>query len=466
MAKPTTFLKGAALSVLVIAAGAQLQPAAAETLKEALALAYESNPDLRAQRAALRATDEQVARANLSVLPSVSLNASYTKLDRNTSSPVGDSTLDTLNQFKQARIDQPLFDGFTRIFNRKQAKALVRAGRAVLRQTEQTVLLGGVTAFMDVLRDEAILSLNENNVQVLRRQKEASDARFEVGEITRTDVAQSEAGLSGAISQRIISQSNLAASRATYRQVIGRFPGTLEEPPGLPPLPPSLEDAWNIALDQNPLVHQALYNEEAADHAVSSAKGDLLPEASGFAAVDRFRGGANFGAGVAESFTQDTASVGVQINIPIWSGGVELSDVRANKQVRSQRRMEVLAAQNQVRADTETAWMRYQAAVSSITSTEDQVEANAIALEGVRQEESVGQRTVLDVLNAEQALLNSRVNLVTAERDEYVAGFTVLGALGQLNAVTLQLDVDLYDPEENYRDVRYKFWSWGTKDLE
>lgn len=453
------------LAAAVAAFGALPAAAETETLVQALAKSYLTNPDLRAQRAALRAVDEQVSRANLEVFPSVSANASYTWVDRETTVGAITTPLNTLNKFKQLRVDQPLFNGFQRIFNRAQARALVRAGRAQLLQTEQNVLLAGVTSYMDVLRDESIFDLTQSNVQVLTRQKEFSDARFEVGEITRTDTAQSDASLSGAITQRIVAQANLASSRAGYRQVIGDFPGTLEPAPGLPPLPETLEEAWAIAIEQNPQVQIAMYNEEAAGHAVSASKGVLLPSATGFAAIDRFTGGTTFGEDVA-TIVQDNRSAGIQVNIPIFNGGKDFSDIRRNKQVHSQRKLEIVSAQNAVRAEAETAWTRHQAAVSSITSTQAQTDANAIALEGTRQEESVGARTILDVLNANQVYLNSRVNLVIANREQYVAAFTLLSALGQLNAKTLDLPVELYDPEENYRNVRFKFWGWGTKDYE
>ncbi|MCH8348193.1 MAG: TolC family outer membrane protein [Proteobacteria bacterium] len=443
--------------------------AGAETLQDALSMAYQNNPDLRAQRAALRATDETVAAANLAALPSLTGNVFYDRSNRNVIEtpplPPELNPSKIFNRRLQLRVDQPLFNGFQRHFNRKEAKAFVKAGRAQLLQIEQNVLLSAVTAYMDVLRDEAIYGLTDNNVQVLGRQKEASDARFQVGEITRTDVAQSEARLAGAISGRIAAQANLATSRAVYRQVISRFPGTLEPAPDLPPLPPDLETAWAIATEQNPQIRIAMYNEEAARHAVSSSKGVLLPRADGFLTASRFKGSQTLGVETVPFFAE-TKTAGVQITIPIFQGGREYSTIRQNKQIKSQRRMETLSADYAVRAETESSWVQYQASVSSITSNQAQVDANAIALEGVRQEEGVGQRTILDVLNAEQALLNSRVNLVTAQRNEYVAGFTVLQALGQLNAAALDLPVELYDPEENYKNVRYKFWGWGTKDYQ
>ena len=458
-------LKGAALAAMM--AVFVIPEAGAETLQDALSMAYMNNPDLRAQRAALRATDEQVAQGNFASLPTLTGSANYARPDRTSTVGTDPSTNNVnLNRFLQLRVDQPLFNGFQRIYNRKQAKALVMAGRATLLQTEQNVLLSAVTGFVDVLRDEAIYGLNENNVQVLNRQLDASNDRFRVGEITRTDAAQSEASAAGAVSSRIVAQATLAGSRATYRQVVGQFPGTLEPTPDMPPLPGSLEEAWAIALEQNPLILNAQYIEDAAGHAVSASKGALLPSANGFLSADRFLGQQNLGGGNSANFVAETKTVGVNINIPFFQNGSEYSTIRANKQVKSQRKLEAMSADLSVRAQTEIAWVVHQASTAAITSTQVQVDANAIALEGTRQEESVGARTLLDVLNAEQALLNSRVNLVTAERNQYVSGFSLLQALGQLNAAALDLPVDLYDPEENYKNVRYKFWGWGTKDLE
>lgn len=456
---------GLKLGTVVLLVAGFTWGAAAETLQDALSMAYQNNPDLRAQRAALRAVDENVAAANLAVMPSLNGNVFY---DRSNRKIIETPQLDPqkiFNRTLQLRIDQPLFNGFQRINNRKQAKALVMAGRATLLDMEQTVLLNAVTAYMDVLSNEGIYSVNENNVQVLLRQKEATDARFQVGEITRTDVAQAEASLAGAISGRITAQANLAGSRATYRQVVGQFPGTLEPAPDLPQLPPDLEAAWGIALEQNPTIMNAFYNEEAARHAVNSSKGVLLPSADGFLTATRFTGSQTFGDELS-SISAETKTAGVQITIPFFQGGREYSTIRQNKQLKSQARMNTLSADYAVRAETETAWMNYHAAVASITSNQSQVDANAIALEGVRQEETVGQRTVLDVLNAEQALLDSRVTLISAVRDEYVAGFTLISTLGQLNAMALDLPVELYNPEENYKNVRYKFWGWGIKDYE
>lgn len=461
-----TVLKGTVFAAFV--ALVALSDARAETLQDALSMAYMNNPDLRAQRAALRATDEQVAQGNFASLPTLNGNITYQRSSQDTiigGTLVGNDAK-ALNRQLQLRVDQPLFNGFQRVFNRKQAKALVMAGRATLLQTEQNVLLSAVTAFMDVLRDEAIYDLNDKNVTVLSRQLDASNDRFRVGEITRTDVAQSEAGLAGAVSGRITAQANLSSSRATYRQVIGQFPGTLEPAPEMPPLPATLEEAWTIALEQNPAILNAAYVEEAAGHAVNAAKGNLLPSANGFLTASRFVGTDNVAGQVSTNFTTETKVAGVNITIPFFQNGSEYSNVRANKQIKSQRRLETLSADLAVRAQTETAWVNQKAAVAAITSNQAQVDANTIALEGTRQEESVGARTVLDVLNAEQALLNSRVNLVTAERDQYVAGFALLQALGQLNAAALDLPVELYDPEENYKNVRYKFWGWGTKDFD
>ena len=434
--------------------------AQAEGLKDALAAAYASNPDLEGQRAVLRATDEGMARARAGFLPNVAGSASITRQN------VQDENGSTLTEFNstnksyQMRADQSVFRGFRDINSRREAKSLVKAGRAQLLSVEQDVLLQAVTAYMDVLRDEAVLELNTNNVEVLKRQLQASQDRFRVGEITRTDVAQSEARLAGSMSARITAEANLAASRATYRRVIGDAPGSLQQPPALPPMPANYDDALSVAFAENPNVFIAKHNEKASRHAVSSAKGSILPSVDAFAYIQRSEG--SFGPFAGDRVT-DTKAVGAQVRIPLYQSGGEYAEIRRSKHVNSQRRLQIVAAERRVRSDVKTAWEQYRASVASITSSSSQVNANTIALDGVRQEAAVGSRTTLDVLDAEQELLDSRVNLVRAERNQYVAGFSLLGALGRLNAVSLDLDVEVYDPKEYYGDVSWKFLGWGVK---
>lgn len=458
------------LATVMAMASATALPANADTLREALAATYQNNPDLRAARAGLRATDEGVARANTAFAPSVTGTANLNKQKRINDDILDDagaiivpgSTSSTTNRFYQARVDQNFFNGFQDFNNHRQQKELMKAGRADLLSTEQQILMNAVTAYMDVVRDVAVLELRENNIQVLTRQLEASQDRFRVGEITRTDVAQSEARLAGAISGRIRAEADLAGSRANYERQIGQAPGTLEPPPAIPGVPPTLDDAWAIALDDNPSVISAKHVERAANFAVKGAKGAILPTLDAFATLTR-QEGESFFAGQSVPIGTTIKTVGIQVQMPLYRGGAEYSDIRRAKQTASQRRLQILGVERQVVELVRIAWEEYRAAQSQIIASGSQVRANAIALDGVRQEAAVGSRTTLDVLDAEQELLDSRVNLVTSERNEYIAGFVLVSAVGRLNAVSLDLSVDLYDPDDNYKNVRYKFIGWGTK---
>lgn len=446
---------------------AVVMPAKAETLLDAMAMAYQTNPVLLAQRAALRATDEGVSRATAGFLPSVTGTGQIARQNVAASSVSAfgeaSSNVSSTPKFYQARIDQSIFAGLQTISGRKQAKSQVMAGRAQLASIEQIVFLDTATAFMDVLRDEAVLRLNQNNVEVLQRQLEASEDRFRVGEITRTDVAQSQAALAGAISDRIGSAGNLAASRSRYREVVGQQSGTLEKPPTPPGIPATLEEALEIGTAQSPFIEIARHNEEAARHAVKRAMGVLAPTVDGFVTISRFTGTSAFGAETVD-VGSTTKTVGVAIRIPLFQGGGEYSDIRAARQLNSQRRLEIISVDRNVRQVARTSWESYVASQAQIISTEAQVEANAIALEGVRQEASVGSRTTLDVLDAEQLLLDSRVNLVRAERNEYVAAFVLLAAVGRLDAQDFELPVEVYDPTVNYDKVKNKFFGWDVFD--
>lgn len=468
-------LRMAALAVILSGTTALSGPAHADTLIDALVAAYNSNPTLLAQRAGLRATDEGVARANSDYRPSVQgtvdLNYSDTSSTtvRSDGLVVSDVDVQGRGEDYTIRADQQVFRGLQTLNNVRENKRLVLAGRAQLLSTEQQVLLGAVTAYMDVLRDEAVLRLNDNNVQVLNRQLEASRDRFRVGEITRTDVAQSEARLAGAVSQRIQSEADLETSRSAYQNVVGSYPGTLENVPALPPLPSDLEEATQISLDENPSILAAEYNEEAAKYAVKEAKGALFPSISAFAQYNRNESPTvTFDPDVlafASARNQRTSStVGGRLTVPLYQSGAVSSDIRRAKQIRSQRLLEIRVAERQAQQDVRTAWEQYRAAKASIESNQSQVRANEIALEGVRQEAAVGSRTTLDVLDAEQELLDSRVNLVRAERNEYVAAFTLISAIGRLNARALGLPVDIYEPADNFDSVKWQLYGWGTED--
>jgi len=460
------FLAGVCMGPLAVAG-----PAAADSLSEALAAAYESNPVLLAERAALRAVDENVARANSGYRPSVDGDVSIARstIDSTTRAPevLGPngvtSNFDSTDKNYSAEISQPIFRGLQTLNEVREAKASVFAARERLRAVEQATLLDAVTAYADVVRDEAVLALNENQVEVLRRQLEASQDRFRVGEITRTDVAQSEARLALAISNRIAAEAALTASREAYRRIIGKAPGTLEPLPPLPPLPTSLEEAQDIALENNPALGQARFEERAAGHAVASAKGSLAPTVSGFARVRRSIGTNLVSTDVTGTRTTTVKSVGAQMTVPLYQSGAEYANVRQAKQTRSQRMLEIAVAERQVIENVRNAWEQLRTSRGSIESDQASVRANEIALDGVRQEAAVGSRTTLDVLDAEQELLDSRVNLARSKRNEYVAAYSLLQAIGRAGARDLALPVaEYYDPAVHYEDVKWKLFGFGA----
>lgn len=462
-------------SILAIAmATMAVQPAGAETLKEAMALAYDSNPDLLAARAFQRSIDEQAPQAVAGWMPRGTYtnqkfsSKNFSQTVRQDGLLINDNEFSGSNDSKTFRGDLDIFRGFRNINNYRSAQASIEAGRADLIGTEQQVLLDAVTAYMNTLRDEAVLELNDNNVQVLQRQLEATQDRFRVGEVTRTDVAQADAALAGAVSARIQAEAQLQGSRAVYRRIIGNFPGSLQEDPPAPPLPESEEVAVEIALEQHPAVVSARYDERAARFDVAEAKGAILPTISGF--VQRNKGNSpsqTFDPALNEFVGATNQRKGTQwgltFSVPLYQGGAEYSAVRQQKQIRSQRMLQIASAERLAMQNVRVGWENYRAARARIESTASQVRANEIALDGTRQESTVGARTVLDVLDAEQVLLNSRVDLVTAQRDEFVAAFALLEAIGQLNALSLGLPVEVYDPTGYYDKVKWKLIGWDTE---
>ncbi|WP_374765170.1 TolC family outer membrane protein [Yunchengibacter salinarum] len=461
------------------------EPVSAETLREAMAAAYLSNPTLEAERAALRATDEQVEQARAGFLPNVNAQASVSRAERvdNTVNPgdtvnlgggftgvvdddnnitlpdgsvVSANSVVSTNEFYQAQLTQNIFNGFQDQNATNAAKSQVYAGRAQLRQVEQTTLSDTVTAYMDVVRDEAVVRLNENNVRVLERQLQASRDRFAVGEVTRTDVAQSEARLEGARAQLLNAEAQLAASRAAYERVVGRPAGTLETPDEMPSLPASLESAIETAVSNAPRIAQARESEESARYDVKQAEGALLPSLDVNASWQRQKGTSTFVSGLDVTNRQ----VGLQLSIPLYQGGARYADIRRLKEVRSQRMLQIREAERLVRERVLAAWDNYRAAKGRINATEAQVRAGEVALDGVRQEAAVGSRTTLDVLDQEQELLNARVELVTAQRDEMVAAYNLMAAVGKLTASDLGLNVQGYDPNEHYEDSSWSLIGW------
>lgn len=448
-------------AVAVIATG----PASAQTLEEALASAYTTNPELLAERARLRATDEGVAQANAGWRPQITASGSAS-WDRTTidSSPVAITDGESEGEARAGTVSvvQPIFRGGRTIAGISQAKAAVRAGRAQLTGVEQGVLLDAVTAYTNVVRDDSVVQLSTNSVEVLTRQRQAAQDRFDVGEITRTDVAQAEAALSAAKSQLTAAQAQLAASRSFYERTVGTVPSDLQTEPTLPATPATLDEAVANAIAANPTLIAAREGEALTRAGIDLAAGALLPSVSVTGQYQASRDETT-DSPLGESRRDiDAYSVTAGVSVPLYQGGAEYASLREAKQLNSRSRLQVADADRQVREAVANAWNNLKAARDRVVSSEEQVKANEIAFEGVQQEAEVGARTTLDVLEAEQTLLNSRVSLVTARRDTYVASYALLAAMGQLTAEGLKLPVEIYDPEEHYDDVAGKWIGFGS----
>ena len=428
--------------------------ASAETLDDALAKAYQSNPTLEAGRAQLRSTDEEISQALSNWRPTVQLNGSagVRKLDVDTDQAA--TTRDTtLNPYEVGvNVSQPLYRGGRTEAETKRAEARIQAQRAALRSTEQSVFLNVATAYFNVLRDTAVVELNQNNIRVLERQLEATRDRFSVGEVTRTDVSQAEARLAGAKANLIAAQGTLANTRAVYERLVGNAPTDLKIPDPLGGLPTSVKQVIETASVQHPDVLQAQYSEEAAHDNIRLSEGALYPVVNLTAGLSRSRESSS------ENTTTDNAEVMAEVTVPIYQKGAEYSSIRAAKQTAGQARLVVDQTRREVIESATSAWENLVTARASIESQQAEVSAAEVALDGVQREASVGSRTVLDVLDQEQELLQARVSLVQSRRDAAVAEFQVKAAIGALNAQVLGLPVEIYDVEQNYNKVKDQLW--------
>jgi outer membrane protein len=300
---------------------------------------------------------------------------------------------------------------------------------------------------MNVVRDESTVKLRQNNVAVLQKQRDATQEQFKVGELTRTDVAQSQARLAGAQADLINAEGLLAISRSNFEHAVGRPAETLEIDPAMPALPKEVQGAIEMAMRLNPDLTAARHNVKVADHQVDVALGALMPNLTVNGQYQYAQNDPSFG-----PFTIHALTVLGNLNVPIYQGGAEDAGVRQAKELRSQAKLQVADTERQVVDTTRTAWQSYTSAEATIASNEAQVEANKVAYQGVKLEQQVGARTILDVLNAEQELLNSQVNLVSSKRDAAVAAYQLLSAIGTLTATGLALNVRHYDPIEHYDD--------------
>ncbi len=446
-----SFLTLPALTLALLAGSAS-----ADTLREALNMAYATNPTLTGQRESLRATDATVAIARAAGRPAVSatvgVNRDLTQagvFKRGGKGPYLTGGVD---------VSYPLFNGGSVRNGIAAAKTRVEAGRATLRAVEGDLFTEAVAAYMDVIRDRAIVELNDNNVKLLGTNLEATRDRFQIGDLTRTDVAQSESRLSLGRASLAAAQGRLTSSEENYRRVIGKSPGVLQPPPPLPPLPASADEAVRIALANNADLVAITRQGVAAGYDVRVAGASRLPTVSGVASGDY----SNTLGNTVGSSSGTATSIGVSARVPLYQGGLPAARIRQSQALEGQLLEQRVATERAVVATTRSAFASYQAAKDSITANEVAVKAGELALEGARAENSVGTRTVLDVLNAEQELLNAQSALVTARRDLYVAGFQLLNAMGQAEAEDLGLDGGpLYDPLGNYRRVAGSWSDWS-----
>lgn len=450
------FTAGFAICAL---SGLPVAPVQAETLPQAMAAAYVTNPVLNAERAGLRAIDEEASQARSDFRPSVSgsLESGYRNINPRSRSRSSTSATGGTHhpESYSVTISQSLFRGLRTRNAIRQADAEIYSGRENLRAVEQAVLLDAATAYMDVVRDQAIVRLREGNIRVLSEQLKAARDRFEVGEVTKTDVAQAEARRSGAVSQLSLAQSNFKTSRAEYQRIIGHAPSNLVEPNPIDALLPQfLSDALRAAKAENPQLLAAIFAEEASRYAIKQIIGEMLPEVS----VEATYTGALEPSLSLKS--QTTKTFKGRITVPLYAKGVPSSRARQARQINQQRIRQIDAARAKEIADVIAAWGRMMAARAQIESDQSQVRASKIALDGVKEEEKVGQRTILDVLDAEQEFLEAQVTLVSRKRDKVVASYSLLTAIGRLNANFLQLPVEKYDSTAHYN--RTKFRLWGT----
>jgi len=446
------------LSSLSVPAPAVAADAPGFSLQEALGVAYETNPQLAAARAGVRASDEGVAQANANWRPNIAASGTYGFEKYNYTGTPGWFGTHPLSA--QLAVTETLFRGGRTYAEIGQAKAVVRGARAQLIAAEQTVLLATATAYMDVVRDTAIRKLREQNVDVLRKQRDMTALEFKAGSLTRTDVAQSEARLATAQSDLVAAEGQLGISRSNFLQEIGRPAETLEDLPALPSIVPGVEDdAFGLAHKQNPALVAAQENERATSYAVDDAVGALAPTVSvqgGYAYSQQ-----SYSSTIGSGSVVHGLGVMAQVNVPIYQGGAEEATIRQAKELHAQAELNVTVTDLQVRDAVSQAWSSFQAAQASIASNQATANADEIAFMGVKKEQQVGGRTVLDVLNAQQELLNAQVSVVTSQRNATVAAYQLLASVGALTAQSLGLKVKLYDPLAHYDSDAARWVGFG-----
>jgi len=451
-------LRSGATFAVMAAAVLAATPASAQTLTEAFAYTYNNNPQILAQRALLRATDEQVPQALANWRPTVTLTGTA-GFERAGIAARGSSTQFSSFEPRAAdlRITQPLYRGGRTEAQTRQAINTVQSTRAQTLGVETQGFQSVAQTYLDVVRDQTLVEVNRSNEQVLRRQLEATQDRFRVGEVTRTDVAQAESQLAQATAQRINAEGQLEVSRANYARAVGHPPGRLVQPRERPVLPATRDEALTLAANNNPNVISAMFTELAARDNIDLVRGQLLPTINLVGDLNR-----SFAPSVSLQTTrQDTASAVLQLTMPLYEGGAIWSQTRAAEQTVGQRRGQLDDARRLAVQQATQAWETLQSARAAITSFGAAVRAAQIALEGIQQEALVGSRTVLDVLISEQQLFTTQSQLVGAQHDAALAEFNLAAATGRLIAPELRLPVQLYDMERHYRAVKDKWLGFG-----
>jgi outer membrane protein len=445
----------ASVAVIAVITGMSA-PAWAETLKEALALAYQTNPSLLAQRANQRALDESIVQARAGLRPSldVSVNANHIRTD----SPVTGTPPFTRGGVVESDsggvslgLSQTLWSGGRIGHGISAAEANILAGRENLRDIEQTVLTSVIQAYADVIRDGEILAIRQSNLGVLQRQLEEASARFEVGEITRTDVAQSESRLAQTEADLANARAQLSVSRAAYAAVVGQAPGDLEPMPVLPGIPTDFDNALDVALADNPTIRSATYSQRAAEANVAAAKAEYLPSARLTASYGGSADDLNRLGDIADN---TRFQAGATISVPLFTGGLNSSRVAQALERANIAQINVEGARRNTLQAVSSAYAQSISSRATLQAGEEAVRAATVAAEGVRQEAQVGLRTTLDVLNQELELRNAQVTLASARRNEYVAQARLLAAMGRLEGQDLDAGMTVYDPAANYNRVR------------
>jgi outer membrane protein len=451
-------------SVLVAALGGAAlaglaSSASADSIAEALAAAYSSNPEINSARAQTRADDENVPLAKSGRRPIIS---AFTDVTGRRVDPSPGPDIGTVDGAVGVLIEQNIFRGFRTRNAIRQAEAGVLASRELLRNTVQNVLFDAAQAYMDVLRDIAILDIRGRNVVFLQEQVRAANERFNVGENTRTDVAQAQARLADARADLSLAEANLDISRAVYRQIVGRDPvGLVESFPYARLVPASLNQAIVVGQNGHPVILATIHQTDARAFLVKQIEGELLPTVS---VSGELRHDENFYTSRGSGVDSNVAAIAGRVTIPLYQGGAVSARVRQAKELYGQNKIEIDLARDQVRAAVVTAWAQVDAAVGAIEAANQGIEAAEIALTGVQEEQRVGQRTTLDVLDAQQELLNVRETLILARRGLVVASFALLSAMGRLTAEALNLPTPAYDPSEHYTAVRDRWYGTRTPD--